>query len=179
MFAGNDPETTSVRLQGRKGTCEIVTTSEVSPKPETKVCNPIDVNISWLLERVVAPTEKAKAKAGGTVLDLVVSFEIDRTKKSCHTPRRNTEVDTALRFFRVLAVWAGQVNAYFRNNVFPTQSLDKLDMAAINDSGVFVPVAPLMLPGGADEKGVVLPVLDERALIAQQRRTLEAKLSAL
>ena len=46
VYAGNEPEQ-PVTLQGRTGKCEIITTSENSPKPASRVCNPIDVNITW------------------------------------------------------------------------------------------------------------------------------------
>jgi hypothetical protein len=50
--------------------------------------------------------------------------------------------------------------------------LDKLDMAAINDNGVFVPVAPLMLPPADVDagKGAMLSLSDERSLLAEQVR---------
>ena len=179
VYGGNAPEN-PVRLQGRKGTCEIITTSENSPKPSHRWAAVNELNISWLMDRIVAPTEKAKAKAGGSVLDFVITWEIDRTKQSCHTPRRNSEVETMLSWMSSVHSWCSTVNSYFRNTVFPTQALDKLDMAAINDSGMFVPVAPLMLPASDGEgKASLLPVSDERALLNEQRRTLEAKLAAL
>jgi hypothetical protein len=70
------------RAQGRTGTCQIVTTSEHAPKPEIRSVGYNSVTISWLMERLVNPTSAAKGKAGGSVLDMVVTFEIDRKKAS-------------------------------------------------------------------------------------------------
>ena len=79
------------------------------------------VCVCRLLERLVTPTSAAKAKAGGSVLDLVVTWEIDRKLESCHTPRRNNEVERMLSFFSSLHSWSGSVASYMRNTVFPTQ----------------------------------------------------------
>ena len=127
-----------------------------------KVCPTIDVNITWLLKDPAA-------------------FKIDRSKKTCRTPRRNTEVENALSFFRSLHSWAGSVSSYFRSSVFSMQSLDKLDMGSINASGVFVPIVPLMLPapGDAEAAGSLLPAEDQEAFIAEEKRSLEAKLTGI
>ena len=59
------------------------------------------------------------------------------------------------------------------------QSLDKLDMGAINSTGVFVPIVPLMLPApaDADAAGSLLPAEDQEKFIGEQKRSLDAKLT--
>jgi hypothetical protein len=159
-YCGADPDKRVV-LQGRTGSVEIVTTSDKSPRPEVRVVDPIDVNITWLLRDAAA-------------------FKIDRAAKSCRTPRRNGDVEAALRSFEALHGWCARVASYFQSSVFSAQALDKLDMGAINGSGVFVPFVPLMLPAtGAQKSGALLPAQDQEAFIGEQKRSLEAKLTAL
>jgi hypothetical protein len=159
-YCGADPDKRVV-LQGRTGSVEIVTTSDKSPRPEVRVVDPIDVNITWLLRDAAA-------------------FKIDRAAKSCRTPRRNGDVEAALRAFEALHGWCARVASYFQSSVFSAQALDKLDMGAINGSGVFVPFVPLMLPPtGAQKSGALLPAQDQEAFIGEQKRSLEAKLTAL
>eukprot|EP01108_Squamamoeba_japonica_P001167 TRINITY_DN1469_c0_g1_i4.p1 TRINITY_DN1469_c0_g1~~TRINITY_DN1469_c0_g1_i4.p1 ORF type:complete len:617 (+),score=97.80 TRINITY_DN1469_c0_g1_i4:47-1852(+) len=160
-FCGSNPDQRTV-LQGRTGKVEVITTSDKSPRPEVRVVPAESVNITWLLQ---------------TAADV----KIDRNKKSCRTPRRNDQVERALSFFTSLHGWCGRVSNYFRSSVFPVQSLDKLDMSAINATGVFVPLVPLMLPAAGDEggRGSLLPAKDQKAFIGEQARSLEAKLSAL
>ena len=110
-FCGADPDKRVV-LQGRTGSVEIITTSDRSPRPETRVVDPIEVNITWLLRDVA-------------------SFKIDRNQKSTRTPRRNAEVDAALWAFEALHGWCARVASYFQTSVFTAQSLDKLGMGAI------------------------------------------------
>jgi hypothetical protein len=160
-FCGSDPDKRVV-LQGRTGTVEIITTTDKSPRPETRVVDPIEVNITWLLRDAA-------------------SFKIDRSAKSCRTPRRNADVEAALNAFEALHSWCARVASYFQSSVFSAQALDKLDMGSINDNGVFVPFVPLMLPpSGADAKsGTLLPAQDQQAFIGEQKRSLDAKLTAL
>jgi hypothetical protein len=160
-FCGADPDKRVV-LQGRTGTVEIITTSDKSPRPEVRVVDPIEVNITWLLRDAAA-------------------FKIDRSKKSTRTPRRNDDVEAALSSFEALHSWCARVASYFQSSVFSAQALDKLDMGSINDNGVFVPFVPLMLPpSGAEAKsGTLLPAQDQQAFINEQKRSLEAKLTAL
>ena len=161
-FCGADPDKRVV-LQGRTGEVDIVTTTDKSPRPETRVVDPIEVNVTWLLRDAAA-------------------FKIDRSAKSCRTPRRNADVEAALRAFEALHAWCARVAAYFQSSVFSAQALDKLDMGAINAGGVFVPLVPLLLPptGGAEQKtGALLPAADQQAFIDEQKRSLEAKLTAL
>jgi hypothetical protein len=160
-FCGADPDKRVV-LQGRTGTVEIITTTDKSPRPEVRVVDPIEVNITWLLRDAAA-------------------FKIDRSAKSCRTPRRNDEVESALNAFEALHSWCARVASYFQSSVFSAQALDKLDMGSINANGVFVPFVPLMLPpSGAEAKsGTLLPAQDQQAFIGEQKRSLDAKLTAL
>jgi hypothetical protein len=156
-YCGADPDKRVV-LQGRTGSVEIITTTDKSPRPEIRVVDPIEVNITWLLRE---------------------TFKIDRNAKSCRTPRRNNDVEAALNAFESLHSWCARVASYFQSSGFSAQALDKLDMGAINANGVFVPFVLLMLPPTGEQKtGALLPAKDQQAFIDEQNRILEAKLTS-
>jgi hypothetical protein len=127
------------------GTHELKTTTKINPRKEVSVSAPIETNISWLFSRVVN---------GG-----VMGFGIDRMAKSCHTPRRNDDVEEALRFCGHLSQWLSRVHSHFINALFPVQSGHSLDLSAINSEGLFVPVLPFFedaeAEGGEEEKKAI------------------------
>eukprot|EP01044_Picomonas_judraskeda_P008876 COSAG03_NODE_1044_length_4962_cov_35.783640_2_plen_482_part_00 len=141
-FSGNEPDD-RVDLQSRSCVCEIVTTGHKrSPLPDTTVCCPIDVPITWLLQNISSES--------------VCSFKVDRAAKDCRTPRRNKEVVAGLRFFRAFGAWAQQLHRYFvhvgcipravqqRAGLFPSATPSAhVDLSSINTNDLFVPVLPL------------------------------------
>lgn len=65
-------------------------------------------------------------------------------------------------------MWAAEVHGYFSARLFPVQPNHNLDLNAISDSKVFVPVIPLFEAAAASATGTVLPVSDlNRFLDAQ------------
>src|SRR6185295_10159064 len=100
-----------------------------TPRPRTVVRPSVDVDLSWLLRHV---DEESRA-----------SFAIDRTRASCHTPRRNQEIDESLVAFEELDAFCSRVRSYFLSDLFPAQVDHGLDLTAINDDEIFVPVVPL------------------------------------
>jgi hypothetical protein len=86
-FAGSDP-TQAVVLQKRHGVVEIVTNSADRPAPDVVVRPPIDVNITWLVDRIVASVRQQADSAAqrkskddkSTAVSSVasISFSIDR-----------------------------------------------------------------------------------------------------
>jgi hypothetical protein len=114
-----------------QGTIELKTTVESTPKPANVVRSALDVNLSWLLQRL---NDKRQA-----------SFSIDRSDvKKCCTPRRNPQAEAALEFGRTLSSWCDSVRSYFLHTLLPVQADHGLDLStASNESGLFVPVVPL------------------------------------
>lgn len=168
-YQGNAPETTVVLLT-RSGGVEIKTGAKTTPRPKVVARPPVEVNITWLLDRIDA--------------ELRSSFVIDRADKACHTPRRNRQIDAALREAAQFHVWCSQVASYFLGELFTAQQEHGRDLSAINDHGVFVPVVPLFEanPGergaGTDGAGV-LPVSYLNAFLAEERRSLAEKCRSL
>lgn len=149
-------------VAARKGQVELTTTTDQPPRPRTVVRPPVDVNLTWLFAH-----QDAEGRA---------AFAIDRTAPTCHTPRRNAEIDDAVAAAGEVATWCAAVAEYFRGHLFTAQPEHGLDLAAIDDREVFVPVLPLLEDGGADG---VLPLAYLHAFLAEAQRTLTAKRRAL
>lgn len=73
----------------------MISNVDESPYPSNTVISPIDVNITQLLSLV---NEKQSFK-----------FAINRNVPECRTPRRNPDVEAALRFFNDISNWASRV----------------------------------------------------------------------
>ncbi len=165
-YPGNTPEQGLV-LVARKGSIECKTAAKTPPRPATVVRDPLLADISWLLHQADA--------------DARVAFAIDRTAPACHTPRRNPQVDDALRAFDELHGWCGRIHAYFIADLFRAQPEHGLDLAAIDDREVFVPAVPLFEGGKfagrmrpAPAEGV-LPLAYAESFLGEERRSLDEK----
>jgi hypothetical protein len=154
----------AVAIHTRAGSVEIKTTQNTTPRPKSVVRSPVEVNLTWLLAHLDAEGRAA--------------FTIDRKHEDCHTPRRNDDIDEALRAFDELASWCASVNAYFRNDLFPAQQDHGRDLSAIDDGDVFVPVQPLFESNQLEGEGV-LPVVYPNAFLAEEQRSLTEKGRAL
>lgn len=125
---------------------EIVVRSNLTAPYPASNARHFDVNISWLLRLL-------------DMESLDIHFEIDRSKATCFTPRRNRDVETALEFFSSFRDWARSVHRSFSEDLFPVQlnynynnrqdeqrdtgNSVKPNVAAITAKDVFVPVVPL------------------------------------
>lgn len=174
VYGGTDLAGKVVLREGA-GEVEVMTTSKVAPRPKVKVCDPVEANIRWMLENISDA--------------LTLSFAIDRSSASCHTPRRNEDITRALRYFSEFNTLARHITSYFVNTVFPVQQKHELDLACINTNGVFVPVVPLFDGAGEEGEGEgattskcgspVLDVGDLNLFLAEQRRTMEEKFTVV
>eukprot|EP01127_Copromyxa_protea_P002107 TRINITY_DN1199_c0_g1_i3.p1 TRINITY_DN1199_c0_g1~~TRINITY_DN1199_c0_g1_i3.p1 ORF type:complete len:1012 (-),score=233.88 TRINITY_DN1199_c0_g1_i3:40-3075(-) len=130
-FRGNDIDD-KILLIKRCGQHELKTSANVSPHPKNTVIPSMDVNITWLLNKV---GDKCQA-----------TFSIDRFDKACHTPRRNPEVEEAITYFSDFYTWAQSVSNYFKAQLFPKHSKpDSFDFNLINSNDVLVPCVPLFV----------------------------------
>jgi hypothetical protein len=130
-----------VELIGRKGSCELMTSNKSTPRVESRVCAPIDVRLTWLLQQT--------SQTG-----LMPQFTIQRSDPACRTPRRNPQVEQALSFHIDFYSWAKQVHRYLLSELIPVHSQSGLDISNISDDTLFVPVAPLFEQG---KKGAPIP----------------------
>ena len=156
----------AITLHARTGSAEIKTTQNTTPRPKTVVRPALDVDVTWLLAHL---DDDGRA-----------AFAIDRTDPGCHTPRRNPDIDAALDAVGELAAWCERVHAYFVHELFPAQQEHGLDLSAITDRDVFVPVLPLLEgePRPGEGEGV-LPAVYPHAFLAEEQRSLTETCRAL
>ncbi|MBA3540908.1 MAG: hypothetical protein H0T79_14950, partial [Deltaproteobacteria bacterium] len=159
-FQGSSDDN-AITLLERSGSIEIKTGAKVTPIPKTVVRPAMDVNITWLLSHIDAESR--------------ASFVIDRTQPSCHTPRRNEQIDQALQAFEELASWCAQVRSYFLAELFPVQQDHGLDLAAIRDADIFVPVLPLLEGATGTGEQDLLPLGYMQAFLGEEQRSLTSK----
>jgi len=171
-FMGNEPEKPIV-LSARVGSTELKTTSENTPRPASVVRPNIDVNITWLF---------AHAHAAGRA----PRFVINRGAKSCHTPRRNEEVDSALVFLNAVFSWCRNVYSYFTRDLWPADIDHGLDLSGIKDTGLFVPVVPLFdksfqVSRGQQGQGGsgVVPIAYIGPFLGEQQRSIAERFTDL
>ncbi|CAM9738306.1 unnamed protein product [Chrysoparadoxa australica] len=155
----------AVTLVKRSTSVELITTVKDSPKPEVNVFEPIEVEVTLLLKLL---------SAEGT-------FTIDRALSSCHTPRRNADVDSLYGLMRQLIAWSIRVKSYFEASVFPVQPNNKLNLGAINtgEAGIWCPVVPLLEEAASEDASLHLSLTDVAAMMQEQRRGLDEKLTTL
>lgn len=128
--------------------------------------------------------------------DNSLRFNIDREKKSCRTPRRNEDVEKALKHFEAFSSFSSRLKSYF-STLFNVQKGHGIDLQAINDNTVFVPVVPLFVPSKKEEEdsgksnalvsmsdvakdsAVALTLGDLNKFLDEQKRSISEKLSSL
>jgi hypothetical protein len=137
-FAGSNPEDHPVEIASRSAHIELKTSADATPQPEVVIRPSIDLNITWLLQHLDGKLEPL--------------FTIDRTVKSCHTPRRNSDIDAAIAFAETFSVWSQAVQQYFNNTLFPVQTGHGLNLGGLSAGGIFVPVQPLFEGNSSERK---------------------------
>jgi hypothetical protein len=141
-YVGNTPDE-NVVLQKRGADCELMTSSASTPHASSIVHDGIDCNITWLLQQItLSPTPK-------------LSFKIDRSVKSCHTPRRNADVSAALSMQNQISTWSARIHRYF-GDLMSKQQNNAFDMSSINIKTIFNPVLPLF------EERAEMPAIEVR-----------------
>jgi hypothetical protein len=160
-FVGNridDDDATAILIGDRIATATMHSAVERSPRPECIVCDPLDVNIGWLLRSAAIP------------------FAVDRQSPSCKTPRRCAEVDVALDEFERLRQFCVALADYF-GRALPANAR-QLTPKHLDTDGLFVPVAPLF--DGSDERtSAVLSGDDMELLIAEHARSIDERVALL
>jgi hypothetical protein len=184
----------------RNSNYELKTETDNAPRPDVAVRDSLDVNVTWLFRQLQQAQQPL-------VWPVHTRFTIDRLAASCHTPRRNADVDAALSCFNAVDVWCVQVERHFRTNIFPLQlhsnqsGKNQLDISCINADEIFVPVIPLLedvgqrfaasaSPAIGDGTGpgnvallaapsVVLGLPDANAFLREEKRGIDQKFAQL
>ena len=128
----------------KEGCTEVKTPVDKAPRAEVTTRNAIDVNITPLLRK--------NKDTGGRQ-----PFEIRREASSCHTPRRNAQVEQLIRTLNNLNEWCSQVHSYFTDVLFPMEQDNGLDLGALTSREVFVPVLPIMIEPNAPPRECTSP----------------------
>ena len=133
FYAGNNKDNKLVLLKKERTFSIINKNNELPPKPKIAKIPEYQANVTWFFQQF---TDDQKLK-----------FQINRKKKDCYTPTRNSDVSTALHFYSDFFQFSSNVSAFFRNSVFPIQlnaeGAEVLDLSILNDFTIFNPVLPL------------------------------------
>jgi len=180
-YQGNNPAN-SITIRSKAGEYELKTSVKNTPKPLVRNIPLGQLDLTWLLKNMTS--------------DGQLVFSIDRNSDSCHTPRRNGPIASAIGFFQHYAGWAGAVERYIANDLFNTQINHGLNVSETHAGGVFVPVIPLFeanvpqesaRPSQAlarvtisdDGSTVVFPLNDVNKLLEEQKRAWAAKVATI
>lgn len=159
FYFGSDSK---IVVNSRTGQTQLKTMSETSPRKDVVVRDAKEVDITYFFQNS--------------------DVAINRDLKTCRTPRRNEQAQAAIDAFAAFASWCDALHTYFRNEIFPLQTVlegtvsKPVDVSAINISSLFNPVVSFMEEGG--ETPVVL-VKEKAAFLKHQIKTLQEKKAAL
>jgi hypothetical protein len=137
-YAGSDPDGEGVLSWGGRRSLQLMTSGDAkaNPRPEQHLAPPRELSLTWLLQHLSD--------------DLTLTFGIDRQQPKCRTPRRNAEVDAALRCGLELARWCEGLHGHWlelaslRDALRTEEGGGALDVQAVlHAKDVFVPVVPL------------------------------------
>ena len=173
VYCGSDPND-SISLKSNQVSTTIKTNSKDSPQPKKSSSSPVDVAITWLISQLNS--------------DGCVTCSINRTKETCHTPRRNPLIESAIDFFNTMLHWNQQVN----NQIVHLNGVEQqpsVDTAMLSSKGVFVPVIPIFEDKSEDKnlikdkadnqetESVMLTQGDFDSFLGEQQRSLTAQVA--
>lgn len=139
VYSGTEPNDSSMCLQTRTGSTNIITRTRLMPIILDAAGSPRDVNLTWLIQQLQ---------------NSECCFAVDRSDSNCKTPRRNKDVEAAREFWDSIATWTSFASNQFADLIerrilgvhdpvvadnAPTPSL-----RTVSSADVFVPVLPLM-----------------------------------
>jgi len=177
-FAGARDDGDKVTLRTSSVTFNIVTATPEPPQRELVVSPPIDLTLTWLLQQLVPITTQSNPSA------LAVRFAVDRTQPTCHTPRRNADVEAALAFGDAVGrVVTGitfllltDSNAVPRvDRVFLPPALFEPTAAAASDGDGHHEPGLLACPANGAYTSRVVNVTAANLLLEEGRRSLQAE----
>ena len=116
-------------LKTRTGTYEVKTTSDHQPHPDMTVRPAVSLELTWLLSNV---------KESG-----FASFRINREDKHCHTPRRNSDVKSAVDAFQHFARFGHDLTNVVRM-ILDLAPTEQSTMPRERPPPIFVPCLPLL-----------------------------------
>jgi hypothetical protein len=170
-----------ILLKGGTNSQTISTPAKTAPVRQN-LDRAYDVPLTWLLQHL-APWSMTDTSS-------TAAFRIDRLDSSCKTPRRNDDVESALRFDREFYGWASQVEKYLvsvdgihssEGNELGDATLLQVGISSKQQSrlvdlleslDIMVPIAPLM-----DNRTIM--VNDTDAVLKEHVASLDGALGRL
>lgn len=125
-------EADTLRLAGRAASLELRTSAKVPPHAEASQLQDCQVSLTWLLKQLEEAPDGDSCST---------RFVIDRAGADCATPRRNPQVDAALRAAADLRAWAEAAAETLRRELLPMDAAPERapDTAALCADGVPLP----------------------------------------
>ena len=149
-FRGTGRGAGDARTLARRSSRQSLKTAVLSsPYPSRSAPVPADLSLTWLLQQVLLPAEVSGAPQ--------TLFRVNRSLASCHTPRRNADVEAALRFGASAAQWGDAVSSFLRSIARVQVGGELLGAEGANAAGLFSPIALFEAP---------LPSLDADANVS-------------
>ena len=128
------------------------TRSREPPCPETSVKDPLEVDLTWLMQGGLWAEPQA--------------FCVSREAKTCLTPRRNADIDGALSFLAGLSTWGTALSEELEE-MWSNVHGHAYDTAPSEADELFFPVCPFLEHVDGDDEGcMVLTGDDLDALVA-------------
>jgi hypothetical protein len=188
VFFGSDPNSEKLLLFDRVSSCDLITTgTKEAPFPGHCRNVPIDVSLSWLIKNILVKGNEC-----------LCNFSIDRTLKSCRTPRRNESTLSSVDFFTKFENWCRLIDRYLKDDLegklgkylsgFPSENpVTRPSLELISPDRVFVPVLALFedpnpcstINQTVDDQGSEHQDLPQTALSQKPSASSEADLSLL
>jgi hypothetical protein len=128
---GSCQESSSPRLELRSRKMSATVTQSSDRKPAMDYGSSSQVPLKWLLKMI--------SQTAGSQGRMDTQFAIDRTVKTCKTPRRNDDIKKALRMNRQLRDWADFVQNFFLNVLYRDSKVGEVTSL---ESMLFYPVMP-------------------------------------
>ncbi|CAJ1401548.1 unnamed protein product [Effrenium voratum] len=161
-------------VQSRSSSCELKTGSKVTPHPEVKSpAQTEEVNISFLLRHISDLSDVP-----------VPNFSVERTAKTCRTPRRNAEVEDMEKYLKKLGLWGTHIETYLTELARKCRPTERPLHISSEIHEVFVPVLPLFVQSPGSEELVVSNadsnrlLVEESRLLAEQRQRFQEEILA-
>ena len=154
LYRGTGREGDALRLGGRAASLELRTSAKVPPRPSALQLEDCQVSLTWLLSQL------EEADDGDSC---ATRFAIDRAGDDCATPRRNPQVDAALRAALDLHAWAQAAADTVRRELLPMDAAPERapDMSALCADGVPLPCVLFRKPPTEAEDAPPLAPLTE------------------
>ncbi|CAJ1443341.1 unnamed protein product, partial [Effrenium voratum] len=152
-------------VQSRSSSCELKTGSKVTPHPEVKSpAQTEEVNISFLLRHISDLSDVP-----------VPNFSVERTAKTCRTPRRNAEVEDMEKYLKKLGLWGTHIETYLTELARKCRPTERPLHISSEIHEVFVPVLPLFVQSPGSEELVVSNADSNRLLVEESRLLAEQR----